>query len=80
MGACVRVGKNFFENVGTAVMMAYSPQVGSVQLIDNQFGTSTVATTPACELNVPYDYSDFLDDVNDLPMLIAGDVLPLEKN
>jgi pectate lyase len=73
MGACVRVEKNFFENVGTAVMVAYSPQTGSVQLIDNHFGTSAVTTTPACELNIPYGYSDFLDDVNDLPVLITGD-------
>ena len=30
--------------------------------------------------NVPYDYSDYLDDVNDLPILIAGNGLTTEKN
>jgi len=77
-GACVRAERNYFNDVGTAVMMAFSPEPGSVQLIDNHFGAAYYATTPECELNVPYRYDHVLDETNDIPMLIAGDVTSLD--
>lgn len=70
MGACVRVERNYFENVGTAVMMVYSEYGGSVELIDNHFGGAGVTETPTCELNLPYDYDDFLIDVDQVPTVI----------
>ncbi len=78
MGACVRVEKNYFNNVGTAVMMAYSPQKGSVELIENHFGDSRYSDTPSCVLNVPYIYEHLLDEPEDIPILIAGEEVPVE--
>ncbi|OGC00636.1 hypothetical protein A2V82_04525 [candidate division KSB1 bacterium RBG_16_48_16] len=75
MGACVRVERNYFHNVGTAVMMANSPEKGSVELIDNFFGTSGVSTSPTCQLDVPYPYEEFLDETNELPLIIAGEAV-----
>ena len=63
MGACVRVEKNVFEGGGTAVMMDYSEYGGSVELIDNDFGTSSHTDSPTCELDVPYDYSGCLEEL-----------------
>jgi pectate lyase len=79
MGACVRVERNFFNQVGTAVMMEYSTEKGSVALIDNRFGTSGYSTTPACTLNVPYEYASQLDETLDIPLLIAGDIVSIEE-
>lgn len=73
MGACVRVERNYFTHVGTAVMMEYSPERGSVQLIDNYFGTANYSETPACVLEVPYPYDHILDETADLPVLISGE-------
>lgn len=79
MGACVRIEKNFFNAVGTAVMMEYSPEKGYVELIDNFFGRSTYAQSPTCLLEIPYEYQHILDDKMDLPRLIAGDVVSINR-
>jgi pectate lyase len=79
MEACVRVERNYFNNVNRAVMMEYSPVPGSVELIDNYFGSSIYAESPACQLAVPYDYSGFLSETADLPFLITGDITSLES-
>jgi hypothetical protein len=71
MNAWVRVERNYFENVDAAVMTTYSPTVGKVQLIDNHFGSSSVVTSPTCELQVPYSYQEFLDETDSLPGIIA---------
>ncbi|HDP67499.1 MAG TPA: T9SS type A sorting domain-containing protein [Candidatus Marinimicrobia bacterium] len=70
MGACVRVENNYFENVNQAVLMAYSSEPGSVQLIGNYFGRGAVATEPVCELAIPYPYEHLLDKAVDLPALL----------
>ena len=80
MGACVRVERNYFNDVGTAVMMAFSPEPGSVQLIDNHFGSANYATAPGCELDLPYIYDHILDNTDEIPMLVAGDVTSLEND
>ncbi|OJU08581.1 MAG: hypothetical protein BGN88_12240 [Clostridiales bacterium 43-6] len=80
MGACVRVEKNYFEGGGKAVFMDYSATVGSVELIDNYFGTSTYSSEPSCSLNVPYSYENFLDETNTLPDIITKGVLVGVKN
>ncbi|MBN1183440.1 MAG: T9SS type A sorting domain-containing protein [Bacteroidales bacterium] len=67
MGACVRVEKNYFDGGGTAVMAEYSEYDGSAELIDNHFGTSSVTVDLTCTLNVPYDYSSCLGDVENVP-------------
>lgn len=79
MGACVRIERNFFNDVGTAVMMVYSSEKGSVELIDNRFGTSGYSTTPVCTLNVPYEYASQLDETMDIPFLIASEVVGIEE-
>lgn len=78
MNACVRVERNYFNNVRKAVMMEYSPVQGSVELIDNIFGSSSYSETPACQLEIPYDYSSFLDETMDIPIIVAGDVTQVE--
>jgi len=80
MGACVRIERNYFFNVGTAVMMAYSPKKGTVELIDNYFGNSNYSSTPSCHLEVPYEYEHILDNTEDIPALIAGDVAIDDNN
>ena len=75
MGACVRVERNYFYNVSSAVMMDYSPEKGGVQLIDNYFGESSYASEPACVLEVPYSYEEALDETNDLPLMLAGEAI-----
>jgi pectate lyase len=80
MGACVRVERNYFTGIGTAVMMADSPEPGSVELIDNYFGTSGYATSPSCELAVPYTYVSQLDETADIPMVVAGEPAGIQNN
>jgi pectate lyase len=72
MGAWVRVERNYFERVGTAVMMEFSSITGRVQLIENEFGTSAVTTTPTCDLHVPYAYQHLLDSTMALPAIISA--------
>jgi hypothetical protein len=72
MDAWVRVERNYFENVGTAVMTAYSPIVGRVQLIDNVFGSSSIVTSPTCDLQVPYPYR--LDHTDSIPSIVTNNV------
>jgi len=80
MGACVRVEGNYFENVGTAVMMAYSPEPGAVHLSANHFGSSQVSLQPECYLEPPYDYGLFLDDTEDLPGIISDALLSVRSD
>ena len=80
MGACVRVERNFFNTVSTAVMMVYSPEKGSVELVDNYFVKSAYSTTPSCILDIPYEYVTQLDETMDIPFLIASDVVGIEDN
>jgi len=75
MGACVRVEKNYFDNVNTAVMSEYSTVSGQVQMIDNYFGTSNYITEPVCELSVPYQYLNYVNQVENLPLIVPGQVL-----
>ncbi|MFC2136955.1 T9SS type A sorting domain-containing protein, partial [Bacteroidota bacterium] len=78
MNACVRVEKNYFQDVGTGVGMLYSPIPGSVELIDNIFESSGYSDEPTCELDVPYEYSSFLDNAEDLPTLILANIREVE--
>ncbi len=80
MGACVRVERNYFRNVGTAVMMADSPEPGVVELIDNYFGTSTYSSAPVCQLNMPYEYLSHLDETSEIPAIVAGDPTAVREN
>jgi pectate lyase len=73
-GAWVRVERNYFDGVGTAVMTSYSDSVGKVQLIDNHFGSSSYVTSPTCDLQVPYAYTRILDPTDSIPKIIARNV------
>jgi len=55
--------------------MADSDLPGAVQLIDNHFGTAFYATTPVCELEVPYEYQAFLDETADVPAIVTGELV-----
>lgn len=74
MGACVRVERNYFENVGKAVFSDFSVAPGNVHLIDNIFGSSSYITEPTCTLDVPYAYEQFLDFPDVLPSTIPAQV------
>ncbi len=72
MDAWVRIEGNYFENVNSAVMTAYSSIPGRVQLIDNHFGSSTVVNTPTCDLTPPYPYQ--LDPTDSVPSIVTRDI------
>ncbi len=74
MNACVQVEKNYFQDVGNGVGMLYSPIPGGVELIDNIFENTSYSEEPACDLDVPYSYSSFLNNTEDLPTLIPANV------
>jgi pectate lyase len=80
MGACVRVEKNYFKDAGTGVGMFFSPEPGAVQLLDNIFVNTEYTDSPTCELDVPYEYSSFMNEALDLPDTIpagtSGPFLP----
>ncbi len=71
-GAMMRIEGNYFDGVGNAVATVSSDSVGYVQLMDNHFGTSSVTTTPTCDLHIPYRYA--LDPVDSIPSIITGGV------
>ncbi|MBN1311605.1 MAG: cellulose binding domain-containing protein [Anaerolineae bacterium] len=71
MGACTRIERNYFDNVQDPVMTDQSDELGSVQLIDNQFvNSSSYDTSPTCSLSVPYSYS--ADAVSSVPSIVAS--------
>lgn len=72
MGACVRVEKNYFENVGKSVFSDYSPILVNVYLIDNHFGTSSYITSPVCAFEVPYSCTS--DPVQNVPSIVINGV------
>ncbi|MBN1893890.1 carbohydrate-binding protein [bacterium] len=72
MGACVRVERNYFDNVDKAVFSEYSPVLGFVQLIDNHFGCSNAITEPVCEFLPPYPYTHRMHAVDVLPALVPA--------
>jgi pectate lyase len=74
MNACVKVEKNYFENIGKAVFTDNSSYAGYVQLVDNHFGSSSFIDNPECDLQVPYPYNQYLNETNNIPDIIPGDV------
>jgi len=71
MGACTRIERNYFDNVGTPIMTDQSDQLGSVQIIDNQFVNSgSYDTSPTCSLSVPYSYST--DAASSVPSIVTS--------
>jgi len=82
MEACVRVERNYFRDAGQGVGMLYSPVPGAVQLIDNIFVNTDYTDIPTCELDIPYDYSAFLHETEDLPDTVpagtSGPELPTD--
>jgi pectate lyase len=74
MGAWVRVERNYFQGVGKAVFFSESPDTEYAQLIDNHFGASDVQVLPLCDLQVPYQYLNFLDETDSIPGIIVSGV------
>lgn len=74
MGACVRLEDNLFDMVDTAVLTDQSAEPGGVQLIDNVFGSATVADAPSCELAPPYPYLDALEPAEALATSLDAQV------
>jgi len=78
MGACVRVEKNVFINVGKPVFSDFSVELGYANLIDNYYDPAYQPSVPGCILAVPYDYARYLDEPNALPSLIAGETVDIQ--
>jgi pectate lyase len=71
MGACSRIEDDYFDGVKTPILTDQSSQTGSVQLINDTFVNETShATSPTCSLNVPYAYSNVLQDVSQVPTIV----------
>lgn len=72
MNACIRIEENYFENIGTAVMANQSIELGKVHILDNHFGSASVATSPTCVLQIPYQYNSVLQDKNEVPGIVTS--------
>jgi hypothetical protein len=82
LNSCIRVEKNYFENVHNPWVSAYSDLLGGVELIDNylvnspfDYSSSDTFEPYACEAEIPYNYEEVLNavmDVKDLVMQHAG--------
>jgi len=82
MGACVRVERNYFENVGKGLFSDYSAAEGFIQLVDNHFGGASYITAPLCSFDPPYAYADRMHEVELLPALVparAGTLVPADE-
>ncbi len=79
MGACVRVERNYFDSVGTAVMAEFSTIPGMAQLIDNHFGASGVTISQTCALPVPYPYLHILSPTDSVPRIVLNGVTDVEQ-
>ncbi|MBN1996416.1 T9SS type A sorting domain-containing protein, partial [candidate division KSB1 bacterium] len=79
MGARVRIEKNYFFHTGNAVASDYSIKPGMVQLFDNIFVSSSYITEPTCEVGIPYDYEYLLNEPEELPRLLGGDVSAVDR-
>jgi len=72
IGAWIRVEGNYFDNVGNAVATDDADGVGYVQVLDNHFGSSSVTSTPACVMPIPYSYT--LDPIDSIPSIVTHSV------
>ena len=71
MGACSRIEDDYFDGVKTPILTNESASPGDVQLINDTFVNETShATSPTCTLNVPYSYSNVLQDVSQVPTIV----------
>ncbi len=71
MGACSRIEDDYFNGVKTPILTTQSTSPGNVQLINDVFlNESSHATSPTCTLNVPYAYSNVLQDVSQVPTIV----------
>lgn len=80
MGACARVERNYFAGGGDAVFFSNSLEPGAAQLINNHFGSSSVVSGYNCELEIPYEYENLLDQVEDVPEIITAALYTSVKN
>jgi pectate lyase len=78
MGACVKVENNYFLNSDKAIRVDQSAEPGNVDLGENIFESSTYVAEPVCVFKIPYAYSGLLENVNDIPQIIAGECNPPE--
>jgi pectate lyase len=82
LNSCIRIEKNYFENVHNPWVSAYSDVLGGVELIDNylinspfNYSSSDTFEPYSCEADIPYKYEDVLNtvmDVKELVMQYAG--------
>jgi len=82
LNSCIRIEKNYFENVHNPWVSAYSDVLGGVELIDNylinspfNYSSSDTFEPYLCEAEIPYNYDEVLNavmEVKELVMQYAG--------
>jgi pectate lyase len=82
LNSCIRVEKNYFENVQNPWVSAYSDVLGGVELIDNylinspfNYSSSDTFEPYSCEAEIPYNYGEVLNavmEVKEMVMQYAG--------
>ncbi len=82
LNSCIRIEKNYFENVNNPWVSAYSDVLGGVELIDNyldnspfDYSSSDTFEPYSCEAEIPYNYDEVLNavmDVKEMVMQYAG--------
>lgn len=78
LGACVRLEENVFTDVQNAWVSAYSDELGAVEercnLVQGNSAldySSDVHEPPACDSQVPYDYSAVINNREKLAKIVA---------
>ncbi len=77
LNSCIRIEKNYFENVNNPWVSAYSDVLGGVELIDNylvnspfDYSSSDTFEPYACEAVIPYEYAEVLNSAMDVKYLV----------
>lgn len=78
LGACIRIEKNYFENVQNPWVSAYSETLGGAELIDNTlvncpFDYSRPDTFEPlnCSVDVPYNYNEIVTNVDSVKLVVT---------
>lgn len=76
LGACIRIENNVFENVHNPYVTAYSDVDGYGELINNSLinspfeYASDTRMLPSCQANILYNYSGYLNCVEDVAFIV----------
>ncbi|WP_271711691.1 pectate lyase family protein [Marinigracilibium pacificum] len=75
-GACLKVENNYFKDSHNPIVWAYENVKGNVDQSGNKFDNVTwgysdnVNKPGSCQLNIPYQYGNYLNDTDDVPSIV----------